>query len=629
VKKAAAICALIFLLAGTASAAEKPSFASAPALSPAGGRKEISFSVKEPCAAAVWVEDADGKIVRRIAAGMLGPKAPPPFQKGLVQRIAWDGRDARGKPVPAGCRVKVGLGLEARFAGLLGYDPGTVGKVLSTARDGKGNVYVMTHDDYPLRSTPTVLVFSAGGKYLRTLLPWSAKAPWEKVKPYWVELDSGQRIPRIHHLFQALYPLAPKQEKRTWENGAKISGESLKLTPGGKAPKASGEKGIFRPMHIVASRTRDEVFVRQWTGAQWTRFDGATGKATPLALKNVGEIAAAPDGTLFGHRDNSSLVQLDRDGKVLRTLDEKILGTVRGGHYRGVRGLGVSPAGEIYLLHYAGVQPGSSKGLGKEGGDWSTVLLDVYSPDGRKRASNLLTLTAAAAGVRIARDGSIYVAEDVMPEDRPLPAEFAKIKGRPASVYRYIYGSIVRFGPEGGKVIAYRRGKKAPEEGKRGVNLHWSGTRRVRLTGQFRGFVTSTAPTGAGWGQCTCHGARFDVDGFGRVFVPEVTRFSIKVVDAAGNLLVRIGTYGNADDGPQLRIADCGVRSEGAKNRKPVDGSPNSAICFAWPAHVAVTDRAVYVSDMVNRRVVRVKLSCRTEATCPVRQEGPGPRPRR
>ncbi len=587
---------LVFTCAARGAAAEPPAFTARPKVGVSGGKTTIRFAVKSSCNATVWVEDAQGKIVRRLAAGVLGDNAPAPFKKGLVQALEWDGRSDAGKQIsPVGLKVKVGLGLEARPAGMLGYDPGTIGKVISTATDAKGNVYVMSHDDYPSRSTPTVMVFSAQGKYLRTVLPWPANAPWEKVKPYWLELGSGARLPRIHHLFQAIYPLAPKQEKRTWENVAKISGEDLKLTPGGKAPKPFAGKGIFRPMHIVASRTRDEVFVRQWVGAKWTRFDGRTGKATALPLKNIGEIAGAPDGTLYAHQANNKLVQLDRDGKLLRTLDEKILGTVRGGNYRGVRGLGVSPAGDVYLLHYAGVQPGSSKGLGKEGGNWSAVLLDVYSPDGKKKAQNVLTLTAGAAGVRVGKDASIYVAEDAMPEDQPLPPEFAKIKGKEASVYRYIYGSILKFGPKGGKTIAYRRGKKAPEGGKRGVNLHWSGTRRVRLTGEFKGFVTPVAPTGAGWGQCTCHGARFDIDGFGRLFVPEATRFSVKVLDTAGNIMLRIGTYGNADD--------------------TKDGS----IHFAWPAHAAATADAVYVSDMLNRRVVRIRLNYPAVASCPLR----------
>ncbi len=599
------VVALFLLILGFAAqslAAEPPAFATKPKAGAAGGKTIITFAVKSPCDAAVWIEDAKGKIVRHLAAGMLGDKTPAPFKKGLTQTLEWDGVDDAGKKVSlAGCKVKVGLGLSAKFDKVLGYDPQTVGKVLSTAKDSKGNIYVMTHDDYPSRSTPQVMVFDPAGKYLRTLLPWAANAPYEKVKPYWVDMGAAGRVPKVHHLFHALYPLAPKQRKRTWAEVARISGEGLKLTPGAGRPRAAKGKGLFRPMHIVASRVREEVFVRQWTGAKWTRIDGRTGKGTPLPFKEVGDLAAAPDGSLYGHRGNSELVRFDRDGKQLAVLDAKILGTVRGGNYRGVRGLGVAPNGDIYLLHYKGVQPGSFKGLGEKGGDWSTALLDVYSPDGKKKQAGLLTLSAGVGGVRVDRAGNIYVAEDIMPPDQLVPPEFKAVKGRELNVYRNLYGSILKFGPKGGKVGVYRRGKKVPDEGVKGVNLHWSGTCQVRVTGDLKGFFPGVAPTGAGSGGCTCYVPRFDLDGFDRLFVPDVARFSVKVLDGRGNLLTRIGSYGNADSaGPKSKI-------------------PKPEIAFAWPAYVAVTDEALYVSDMLNRRVLRARLIYAASAECAVR----------
>ncbi|MFH1022629.1 MAG: hypothetical protein V1809_04515 [Planctomycetota bacterium] len=595
------LCVGILLFVGTATmAAEPPGFAQPPSAKAAGDKITISFSVKAPCDAAVWVEDGAGKVVRHIAAGLLGDKAPAPFQKGLSQAIEWDGKDDAGKKLStAGLKVKVGLGLSAKFDRLLGYDPGTVGEVAGTATDEKGNTYVITHDDYDDRSSPQVMVFDPAGKYLRTLLPWAANVPPEQVKDYWVEIAPGRRIPKVYHLFQALYPLGPKQGGQSWESVVKISGEPLTLTPGGKVAPSAG-KGLFRPMHLVASRTREEIFVRQWEGARWTRFDGRTGEMTALPMKNVADLAAAPDGTLYGHQSDNKLVHLDRDGKELGVLDDKIIGTLRGGNLRGVRGLGVSPAGDIYIMHYSGVQGGSGHGLpGKAGDPWGNVLLDVYSPDGKVKAAGVLKLTAGSGGVRADRAGNILVAEDVMPPDQPVPPEFKEIQGKARNIYRYIYGSILKFGPKGGQVTVYPRGTKAPDEGERGVNVHWSGEQPVRITGELRGFYPAIAPTGSGWGDCTCYVPRFDLDGFDRIFAPEVPRFSVKVLDSAGNELARIGSYGNADSaGPGSKI-------------------PEPEIAFAWPAYVAVTDEAVYVSDMVNRRVLRAKLVYAATAECP------------
>ncbi|MHC4914235.1 MAG: hypothetical protein ACYTGB_01985 [Planctomycetota bacterium] len=606
-RTAAALLSLLISLAGAAGAAEKPapprraSFASAPAASTAGGKTTITFTVKSPCPAAVWIEDGAGKIVRHLAAGMLGDKAPPPFQKGLTQKLVWDGKDDAGKPAPAGCLVKVGLGLSAKLDKFLAHDPQNAGTVLSTATDAEGNVYVMSHDDFPIRSTPQVMVFGPDGKYLRTLLPWAANVPFERVKDYWVDLGAAGKVPRVHHLFQGLYPLGPKQRKRTWDEVVNISGEDLELTPGQGKPRPSRGKGLFRPMHVVADRSREGVLVRQWAGAKWVRIDGRSGEVEPLPF-SAADVALDAEGYIYAHSGgyqvDGKLTRYSPDGKPAPfpggANSLTVPGTIRGGNMRGVRGLTVAPDGSIYVLHFKGHQDKDK--------DWSTVLLDVLAPDGKVRRRSVLTLTAGAGCVRVDRAGNMWVAEDVMPPDQPLPPEFAAVKGRDRYVYSYIYGSILKFGSKGGKVTAYRRGReKPPEEGVRGVNRHWSGTRQVRVTGELKGFFPGVAPTGSGSGMCACYVPHFDLDGFGRAFVPDVPRFSVRVLDSAGNQLARIGTYGNADSaGPGSKV-------------------PQPKIPFGWPAYVAVTDEAVYVSDMLNRRVARLTLHSEVEETCPLR----------
>jgi hypothetical protein len=89
---------------------------------------------------------------------------------------------------------------------------------------------------------------------------------------------------------------------------------------------------------------------------------------------------------------------------------------------------------------------------------------------------------------------------------------------------------------------------------------------------------------------------RFDVDGFGRVFAPDVVRFQVVVMDTRGNTIGRFGTYGNAD-----------VQAE------------RKALRFAWPLYVAGGDRTVYVGDILNRSVVRAHVTYAAEETCPVR----------
>ncbi|MFT5528144.1 MAG: hypothetical protein ACI9HK_006132, partial [Pirellulaceae bacterium] len=56
----------------------------------------IQFASKANCDVSVAIEDGDGKIVRHLASGVLGPTAPPPLQKNSTsQRIVWDGKSDR------------------------------------------------------------------------------------------------------------------------------------------------------------------------------------------------------------------------------------------------------------------------------------------------------------------------------------------------------------------------------------------------------------------------------------------------------------------------------------------------------------------------------------------------------
>ena len=83
-------------------------------------------------------------------------------------------------------------------------------------------------------------------------------------------------------------------------------------------------------------------------------------------------------------------------------------------------------------------------------------------------------------------------------------------------------------------------------------------------------------------GHCACYNCRFTLDYFARSFAPEVRRFNVAVLDSAGNLVLRIGRYGNVDD----------------------DG-----IGLMHGAYVAThTDRRLFIADPGNARILAVRL---------------------
>jgi hypothetical protein len=108
---------------------------------------------------------------------------------------------------------------------------------------------------------------------------------------------------------------------------------------------------------------------------------------------------------------------------------------------------------------------------------------------------------------------------------------------------------------------------------------------------------------GAGhWGTgCICWHSRFTMDYFDRSYVPEPDLFSVAVLDSAGNLILRVGQYGNADDGVPMRP---GRATPVTRNRL---GSDEVAVFY--PAFVgADTDRRLFIADVGNLHISSVKL---------------------
>jgi hypothetical protein len=116
---------------------------------------------------------------------------------------------------------------------------------------------------------------------------------------------------------------------------------------------------------------------------------------------------------------------------------------------------------------------------------------------------------------------------------------------------------------------------------------------------------------------CDCSNARFDLDFFGRSFVPEVEHCSVAVLDSAGNLLLRVGTYGNVDDGVPLDKAG------GPPAPRRLGGDE---VGLFYAPYVAVhTDRRLFIADPGNHRLLAVKLDYHAEATVPLKGVPDGP----
>lgn len=156
-------------------------FAREPAVTRAGDRVTITFASKGYCDATVAIEspgrgEQDGRILRHLASGVLGDKAPEPFQPGTLQQtIVWDGKDDQGAYVSdmEGVVVRVSLGLKPRFERTLFWDPrkrssngwgGANAPLMKAAPEG---VYV-----YETGVMDHVRLFDHDGNYVRTVYPF-------------------------------------------------------------------------------------------------------------------------------------------------------------------------------------------------------------------------------------------------------------------------------------------------------------------------------------------------------------------------------------------------------------------------------------------------------------------------
>ncbi len=104
----------------------------------------------------------------------------------------------------------------------------------------------------------------------------------------------------------------------------------------------------------------------------------------------------------------------------------------------------------------------------------------------------------------------------------------------------------------------------------------------------------------AGGPGCACWHCRFALDFFARSFAPEMDQYRVAVLDSAGNLITRIGRYGNVDDGRPL------VAAGGPAATREIGGDEVSLFHGAYLA--THTDRRLFIADAGTQRILSVKL---------------------
>lgn len=318
-------------------------------------------------------------------------------------------------------------------------------------------------------------------------------------------------------------------------------------------------------------READLVYVTRSGGTVW-RFNGDTGDGGPLEIKAV-DLAIGPGGHIYtwgiDGRYEGPIGRFTRDLKPapLSSTGEHTFGYLYGRAGRGssVCGMDVDSAGRVFATY--GVNECHIRAYDETG-----KLVDFkrkITVNSRRGPEEIPVAVSGVVGyggsIRLDRDGNIYVLQQGVPEDHQPPRGFENDEA-----YRNAIGTIYKFGPEGGEVK--RNG--------------WSVTGAIGASTRYPdcGPVSRWRADGA----CACTKPRFDVDDFGRLYIPNGITYSVSVRDNSNNEIVRIGGYGNFD-------------SQGPNSKEP-----RPAIPLGWPVTAGASDRYIYVGDALNHRVVRV-----------------------
>jgi len=202
---ATCLCALL-ASAAVAGGQAPPEFTKKPKVKRVAGKVRIEFAVDRYTDVAVYIEDAKGRVVRHLVAGVLGPNPPRPLKpNSLSQSIEWDGKADYGRQAgPGPFRVRVALGLGAHYDRVLMHDSQSLGQVKSLAVAPDGTLYVCCAfgAHVPNWLGERIVAISRDGTYLRTVLPWPSNLVARQVAGFGVHELDGRPTPLIHSVAQ-------------------------------------------------------------------------------------------------------------------------------------------------------------------------------------------------------------------------------------------------------------------------------------------------------------------------------------------------------------------------------------------------------------------------------------------
>ncbi|MHC4917386.1 MAG: hypothetical protein ACYTGB_18060 [Planctomycetota bacterium] len=416
--------------------------------------------------------------------------------------------------------------------------------------------------------------------------------PWTGTHYQLYQEEAGKLVKKVDfadEVIKSIYRVTPPQSPALIAEGDSGVGKAfrkiLKLDP--ETGKARDIKLPFTTEEI-AFDLDGLIYLR--TDTHVARFNMKTWREVPW---DYGEMRKKPG--------------FDGDGKqLISTLP--LPGTGRPGCFH-LGGFAVSPRGDVVVSCYNTkkaqiLTPAAPKVDFAVGRPYQPPMypgrlrwaeIHVWDRSGKSKVKDAIGGLPMTDGLAIDKDGSIYVlvAANRNYGDYEYPLERAE--------------TLMKFKPGEGKIVSTSRkvqlkvneatGPKRPFDIIRGfAGKAWvEGAEWMYGGVGYGGFNSSK-----GGGGCACWNARFALDLYARSFATELNRFRVAVLDTNGNLITRIGKYGNVDDGVPL------IKEGGPAKPRPVGGDE---VALCRPAYVATyTDRRLFIADYGNYRILSVAL---------------------
>lgn len=359
--------------------------------------------------------------------------------------------------------------------------------------------------------------------------------------------------------------------------------------PEGFVPISLPDGGGYR---LVMDLKREELYaswIGRRVGGHWHRFNGVTGERD-TSFKDFGatDLALGPDDLIYVRVGfyGKEIVRFDRDFKMVPFLKGKPLKQTRvskwirtgngncipiggGGSNVWTSGFRIAANGDIWTcLHEANFH---DKTWSARNAPWAGKrgeYIAVYKPDGSLKHIDAVVNTGATTGIRLDGEGNLYVVEP-----HPVKPEYGTKKW-PGLVKGQVPKDFRAWGKGPGTLLKFA----ARKDGKLPIGQMSEDRKHKGMLWHYDGMSGVTGHS------CGCAQARWDLDGFGRSYIPFMQLYSIMIADANGNTIMRLGRWGN------------------------VDSSKTGDIGLIQVRGIAASDRALYIADEGNLRILKATM---------------------